>query len=885
MKPLRLEIQAFGPYVDRQTVRFDQLAQKGMFLIKGPTGSGKTTIFDAMTFALYGGSSGDNSKSKFGRNDLEGWRCNQAPKDAITEVSFTFSVRERTYQFTRRLKPTGKSLSEKYSAGEIDENGTLIPFFENPTKSALNQKAQALIGLTKEQFRQVVLLPQGQFERFLVASSDEKEEILTTIFDTSQWKCYAENFYNSAADRKRELDEEKSTVVLSLKEEGFAAISELAEHIEDLRQEKQLADAAHTEFGGRKKQEQLNADIQLAEQLKPLRQLRNRQAQLLARKPEMEQLAARYEKAERAETLRRVIADQEQAQREYVRRKSIHAGLLAGLPEAEAAWVDAQARKKDHDAHSPVEELLSKIGAYEQKRPFYEKQQGLADAFARAELACRSQEKKAKSAQEALERATKTAADRLAACDAAERTAKEYRNRYYAGIYGEIAAQLLEGEHCPVCGSTSHPFPARKAAGSVSKAEAERMEAAAEAAKTVWKTSDGTRIQAEEIRNRERELLNESTRKKAEAQAALEGTRANLIPGIEDGKALENRLRTLHGELEGYNVRTQQLQTALENAQNRRNQLRTQIETSERELQNAAENHRIAGEFLNRALAEAGYGDVPAAKADQLSTEERNVLHRNLVAYEQDCRNTEAALAEKERELAGLEEPDITLFAVRQKAITDEAAAYTRRSSELGTTIERLTAKQIKLQKKWEHYESHFPEAENDLAFARKLRGDTGIGLQRYVLAILFNQVIGEANRMLEKVHEGRYRLYRSDDRGAGNKRGLELKVHDNRSPDREGRSVSMLSGGEKFLVSLALSIGMSTVAQSSGIKIEALFIDEGFGTLDDYSIHDAMDILESVRRTSGMIGIISHVSLLESNITTHLEVVKSPSGSTIVMG
>ena len=135
---------------------------------------------------------------------------------------------------------------------------------------------------------------------------------------------------------------------------------------------------------------------------------------------------------------------------------------------------------------------------------------------------------------------------------------------------------------------------------------------------------------------------------------------------------------------------------------------------------------------------------------------------------------------------------------------------------------------------------------------------------------------------MLEKVHGGRYRLYRSDDKGAGNKRGLELKVYDNRSPDTDGRSVTMLSGGEKFLVSLSLSIGMSTVAQKTGVQIDALFIDEGFGTLDDGSIHDAMDILESVRKSSAMIGIISHVQLLESNIPTHLEVIKTKEGSAI---
>ena len=233
--------------------------------------------------------------------------------------------------------------------------------------------------------------------------------------------------------------------------------------------------------------------------------------------------------------------------------------------------------------------------------------------------------------------------------------------------------------------------------------------------------------------------------------------------------------------------------------------------------------------------------------------------------------------------LAGLEEPDTARFDARQAEITEENNTYAKRGAELQAEIARLTKKRSLLQEKWAHFEAEIGEAENDLAFAKKLRGDSGIGLQRYVLAILFNQVIGQANQMLEKVHGGRYRLYRSDDKGAGNKRGLELKVSDNRSPDTQGRSVAMLSGGEKFLVSLSLSIGMSTVAQKTGVQIEALFIDEGFGTLDDSSIHDAMDILESVRRSSGMIGIISHVRLLESNIPTHLEVIKTNGGSTIV--
>ena len=271
---------------------------------------------------------------------------------------------------------------------------------------------------------------------------------------------------------------------------------------------------------------------------------------------------------------------------------------------------------------------------------------------------------------------------------------------------------------------------------------------------------------------------------------------------------------------------------------------------------------------------------MDAVKKDLLSKEKRHQLHEQIISYETSVRENREALKKQSDLLKQKTEPDASRFDARQEEIRREITDYTRSNTELENRITRLGGLEEKLSGMCRHYQENIHQAESDLAFAKKLRGDTGIGIQRYVLAVMFNQVIGEANRMLKNVHGGRYQLFRSDDRGSGNKRGLELKVHDSRSPEREGRPVSMLSGGEKFLVSLSLSIGMSTVAQKSGVQIEALFIDEGFGTLDDHSIQDAMQVLDSVRKSSGTIGIISHVQLLESNIPTHLEVVKTEEGS-----
>ena len=367
-----------------------------------------------------------------------------------------------------------------------------------------------------------------------------------------------------------------------------------------------------------------------------------------------------------------------------------------------------------------------------------------------------------------------------------------------------------------------------------------------------------------------------------QAKKDLENARANLIDGVLDLNALDEGLTGFREEIKRYTDMTKMLDDAWREANDALNQLTTKISGAEKERTEAEKNRASAKAAMEAALTEAGYPDSQAAKQDLLSSVKRAELHTKIVAYDTAVQNNAKALEEKRLELAEKEEPDAAQFGERQKEIQAKRDEFVNKISALRTMSKRLQEKRQNLQAKWEHYQSNIREAENDLIFARKLRGDTGIGLQRYVLAIMFNQVIGEANRMLEKVHGGRYHLYRTEDKGKGNKRGLELKVHDSRSPDAEGRSVAMLSGGEKFLVSLSLSIGLSTVAQKSGVQIEALFIDEGFGTLDDSSIQDAMDVLESVRRFSGVIGIISHVQLLESNIPTHLEVIKSSSGSTI---
>ncbi len=882
MKPKFLEIQAFGPYVGKQTVDFDSLGKKGIFLIKGNTGSGKTTIFDAMTFALYGGGSGDSDKSKNGRNDLAEWRCTQADAKTDTVVSFTFSVRDRAYKFTRSLSQKKVNLAPKYEAGEVDGDGCVIPFFNNPKKEDLNRKAEELIGLTKEQFRQVVLLPQGQFEKFLTASSGEKEDILRKIFGCEQWKKYAEAFFEEANDRKTALNEEANDIRRSLNEEGLTALDELKERIEGLKKEKKELDENHNAFDCEKKQKELSSDVKLSEQFIPLHDLEAQIRELKDKKGVMDAKRVSYDNAERAEKVRTPIDVFEKAKAEIASREKALLDLKNQLPIIQKIREDAEKAKKKHEDDSPVEELNKQIGLYESKKDSYASLDALNKALDDAKSVLAKSLSGLKDAEYALEAARITAKAEKDRYDDADGTAREYRDRYYAGIYGEIASELKDGEKCPVCGSAAHPEPAVRDSGSVSKAELDKKEKEADKAKKAWNDAEKARAAAETEHNDKKAALDKAQSAFTKADTEYSSAAKSLLAGIPDTKALENAIAKAAEKIKAYEELGRKLQKEFEEACAGLASLNGNLDSSEKEYTAASEAYENAGNGLKKALDANGFGDYLSVKNVLLTDEKRKKLHGEIVEYDSALSKANKDLEKKKDELKGKDEPDRSKFDERQKEISSELSRYNSKAAELKTLSERLESKLNTLEKKQADHDSKISRAESDFAFAKKLRGDTGIGIQRYVLAIMFSQVITEANRMLDRVHGGRYHLFRSDDKGVGNKCGLELKVHDNRSPERSGRSVAMLSGGEKFLVSLALSIGMSTVAQKSGVRIEALFIDEGFGTLDDSSIHDAMDVLDSIRKGNGMIGIISHVQLLEANIPTHLEVIKSESGSTI---
>ena len=368
----------------------------------------------------------------------------------------------------------------------------------------------------------MVLLPQGQFERFLTADSASKEQILQKIFNTGRWSAYAEQFYKTAAERKKELDEIRKSVEHALAEEKAPDLPALTAHIELLRQQLERVQAAHTAFNGEGKREALNKDRALLEQFRPLEELLRKKRELDAYEGAYLQRKKKLENAEKAEAVRGPAEAFAAAKQTFTRRAQEYADAAARVPRAEEAEKQARQNKEAHARSDPREGYNREIGSLMEKQEAYRGLGGLQAALEESKKALEAADEKHKQALTADKAAKEKAAAAKTAFDAANDEAARLRNLYFAGIYGELAAELTEGLPCPVCGSKNHPAPARRTPDGVSKVQWDAAEAAAKQARARWDGLENVRTQTERALNDAQTLLqkqNGQTRKSSFCRA------------------------------------------------------------------------------------------------------------------------------------------------------------------------------------------------------------------------------------------------------------------------------------------------------------------------------------------------------------------------------
>lgn len=880
MKPIYLRLCAFGPYADTQEIDFKRLSESGLFLIHGKTGSGKTAVLDAITYALYGKSSGG------ARRGMETMRCQLSDDKNETSVEFDFEVNGKAYRFSHRLKAVHKRSGEtEYKSMRavytIGENGDAVPVFENPKSALVTQEAERIIGLDYEQFRQIILLPQGQFEKLLVSDSGEREQILSTLFGAEKWDRVSAYLKETVKNLKSELGIQQARISQIYEmsgcestEELSAATEEKRARLKSLAAERERLDALVSDTDKRCGEVKARFDtyqsfIKLTGELEAL----------AAKKADIDAVRKRIRLAENADRVKP----------SYELEKNARDALKTRVAEVEAAQkkqgecvLNLQKAQEQLDALSENSEKIAEgeknIIRLENMRESYIRLDGARDRLAECE----------KKNADVAKRLEKCENEHSALTDERDELMRRQVVLYeqYAELFkgsgaaGYLAQQLEDGKPCPVCGSCTHPKKAHTDGGASGEELTKKQS-------EIEDITERIRVVRERIAETEKTLVplraeKEQTQREYDECAAecdaLQKSTGGEFAGLCDLDGELDRLRAhtdrLKRELDDAKNNLQGAKNALAGADAVLNGCIVEKEKAERELCESEKR-------LLAALAEYGFDDACALEDGMAKSEELDGMRADVSDYDAELAGTQksiAMLTDVPKEC-----PDVQTAEDERTRARNEREAV---SAELAVTEEDI-AKSEKLLSELESLGEKYLEKSERLAkisaFTDAVSGDKGINLKRYVLGVMLSSVTAEANRMLKSVHDGRFKLYRKNEsNGRARKIGLDFEVYDSYSGKR--RDVSTLSGGEKFLVSLALTIGLSGVAQmqAGGIRTDAMFIDEGFGTLDDGSVADALGILSDIRRENAVIGIISHIPALRDNIAARIEVKKGYKGSSI---
>ena len=1008
MKPIKLTMQAFGPFAQTETIEFDKLGTNPLFLINGPTGSGKTSILDAICFALYGETTGNE------RQGIQ-MRCDMAAPTLLTEVTLEFSLHGKSYRVIRSPeqeapKARGEGMTvRKHTAAlyEVTDEEKLITSKTTQVKTEVTN----IVGLNETQFRQVMVLPQGKFRELLLATSKEREEIFGQLFQTDIYKKIEYALKDKASTISKAKDEFDNQIRGALQVAGVSSEAELTEQREALsvqfesvqkqeqeslaqlnavKTELQKAEALSNEF---KKREQ--AEIALKRHLEQSDAVSSRQLQLDNAKKaskvelpyvtlqnaskqtqELEQKVAKLSQdltvandavkskegalqtaKEQAAQLPKLTEQQYQLEGmkgKLVEKSELEKAINAGLTQKsefeatlkkyialkEKLTLEAQRGQKSLDqARVDVASIGSVEAEIKQQQRLMQDLQkltGLNQELAKLDALTPS--------KQALFDQAKARYVEL------QRSADTLELSWHNAQAAVLAQRLQAGEMCPVCGSVEHPQPAQFVGEEVTKEQVQRARnteregqvalnqlsnqleqhniAVGQYKQQIEQLSvelgqnasmDLSALQAsmQQLNERLQQLssinlvqleqsvnelnqrcvtgegkINDLQNQMAANESTIKGNQEQLVKLSASLDAKYSSLEVLEQDIVVIQKQITELNTAFESAQNHLQQavlaktnIESQLTTNQQWLNEALERLNTAKTDWAQALQASAFEDEAQFLASKVDEAEMQVWQQEIEAFKQTQIKLEQTLADLSSTLKDLALPDLEGFNVKLNSVQqsyvearnqlDSTRSLFERLEKVRNDIATLHDKNTKLEDEYKVFGTLYDVAS----------GKTGsrISLHRFVLGVLLDDVLIQASQRLSLMSKGRYILARKTEgfKGAAG-RGLDLVVED--SYTGKTRDVATLSGGESFMAALALALGLSDVVQSysGGIRLDTLFIDEGFGSLDPESLDLAIQTLVDLQQTGRMIGVISHVSELKEQMAQRIDVEPSRLGSTV---
>lgn len=927
MKPLKLTMSAFGSYAGKNVIDFTG-QQQGIFLITGDTGAGKTTIFDAITYALYNQTSG-------GERNGNMMRSQYAQQETETYVELEFLYRGQTYRvrrnpdykITKTLK-NGKIREQKvpHSVELTMPDGTVFP----EKKNATDAKIIEILGLTADQFSQIVMIAQGDFLKLLYTKSDERKMIFSKLFRTDIYWKIQENLRRKSMEmderiqeNDRAFEQEKSRIIL-LPESEELPLDELVERLRE-----RLKDALKEQNLRRANVEELNKKITKYEEINKLfvslEKIRQTGKELEARQAESKERRQQIENARKADKV--LVAEQQNLRQQQEVEQSAQA--IAKMTETLAnnqemfETLKTQLQEVEAEQKREAADIQKKMLALEQSFPSYEALQNARSEEQQAkkvweDLGKTSEEsfhkkkagiaalKEQQKQQEQVVEQTKKNWEQTSL--SASESAKHYEHMYEAFLKeqaGILAENLSAGCPCPVCGSTVHPDPAKLSDHAVTELEVEQAKktrAAAEekrdlayAAFEAEKTEKQKLAQAVEKEEADfvlAQTIAKQQRKEAEQnyvslQKTAEQIREKLVyPSLAEAKkqyaAMQKALEAAEQEIERKRQKVSELAEAM-------NTLKGQKLAEEENQKTAKKLAAKTEKEYAKLLEKSGFVSEETYHLAILLERSRSKLEREEKEYESQCLRQQSEQKLLEKQVSGKTYTDTTELNEQLKAEKQALKEAEKTYMELHTAYENdrsvLQNCAVYLEKgKNLESEDQVIKSLSKTANGR-LSGSAKIDFETYIQRQYFKQIIHEANKRLLTMSNHQFILKLKEEANTGRKtnEGLDLSVY-SLVTDSE-RDVKTLSGGESFLAALAMALGLSDIVERSAgaIHPDMMFIDEGFGSLDAQSRQQAIEVLGELAGDSRMVGIISHVTELKEQIDRKLVVSRTDKGSRAV--
>ena len=921
MRPLKLIMSAFGPYAGEETIDFEKMGNRGLYLITGDTGSGKTTVFDAVSFALFGESSGGNREPSMLRS-----RFAEAKTKTFVELTFLYKGREyRVRRNPEYLRPKDRG------EGETSERADAVLYLPGDGivegVKNVNEKIAELLGVNKDQFSHIAMIAQGEFLKLLLADTKKRSEIFREIFGTKKYQALQDALKSRSGKLHEEYDEISRSIrqylegVLCPKEhihfeefekmkseKEFASNNRLREMLEelceDLRgQTKELeSDLKKTEKEIERNSHYLGIYKSVKQGEENLQKMEEKKEKLILRLSECRELLA---KQEEGEPERKALSEEITIKKEKLKEFEELDELVKSHKEREKQLQES--KKKIGKEEKAIEKLeAEKQSGQEQKALFgnplekYAKAEGervrferLLEVFEEYQRNCEQIDELQKE-EAALQKKYKKAAEdwekKLSYANNLERA-------FLDGQAGVLAAKLEQGKPCPVCGSTEHPQPALSHEEIPGQDEVEQAREEGEAGR---KKAVSLSEQVKETAGRRKAL--EEKGKDGEDKLFRVWQENMDLPFEEKKaeKAIKERISKADGELKKAEAQKEKLQKLEERLPELEQELKEKGSLFQKLKEQAAkeeENVLSLRKQIEGMREKLGFSGKKEAEA-HIKELEKNLtaMKKAYDAAKKETENAEKELSNTEASIKTLEktikksrkemgEADGETLLAGQERLAGEKARISAKKQETermwnaDDSVQKSVASQLdRLEEtgaKWQMVKALHNTANGSIA------GKDKIMLETYVQMAYFDRIIDRANVHLMKMTDGRYDLIRSKE--AGNQKsqsGLELNVADHYYMSKDGgsRSVKSLSGGESFLAALSLALGMSeeVSANAGGIETDALFVDEGFGTLDESALDRAVSALQELSNANRIVGIISHVPELKNRIERQIVVKKT---------